>query len=103
MPILLKSLVATVFLMVGSLSWADCACLCADGKQITMCNTVEEAQANPNACVVGETNVCPTPTGEASTTAYDAPAEDATNCRDMSVWDNNAFSVIKACDVLPAT
>ena len=102
MQIVMKFLAASVLFLAGSLAWADCACFCADGKQTTMCNTVEEAQANTNVCFVSD-DICPTSSHEGSTTSYEAPAADATNCRDVSIWQGNTFQVVKACDVEEAS
>jgi hypothetical protein len=102
MQIVMKSLVASVLILMGSLSWADCACFCADGAQTTMCNTIEEAQANTNECFASQDIVCPTSTYEGSETSYEIPAADATNCRDVSIWKNNGFELVKACDVVAA-
>ena len=103
MRLVLKTLLASWLLVLGSYSWADCACFCADGKEMTMCSTIEEAQANTNKCFVGETSVCPTLTGDVSTSSYEAPGDDATNCRDVTVWESNTFTIVKACNVLPAS
>ncbi len=103
MQLLLKSFVASVLFILGSTAWADCACACADGNLTTMCTTIEEAQAGTNECSVSEVTICPTPTHEGSAWSYEAPAAGATNCRDVTVWENNSFTAVKACDVLGAS
>ena len=103
MTILMKTFSAGFLLLAASMTWADCACFCADGKQVTMCNTVEEAQANTNECFVSEDLICPTATHAAPGSSYEAPETDATNCRDISVWKGNTFEVVQACDVVEAS
>ena len=103
MQLLLKSFVASALFILGSASWADCACACANGNLTTMCTTIEEAQAGTNECSASEANICPTPTHEESAWSYEPPSTDATNCRDVMVWENNSFTVVKACDVLGAS
>lgn len=103
MQLVLKLLVTSALFILGSTAWADCACVCANGNLMTMCSTVEEAQADPTECAVSGGAICPTPNYGGSISSYDAPEDGATNCRDVMVWENNSFTVVKACDVVSAT
>ena len=105
MQLLLRSLLASFLLVLGSAVWADCACLCVDGSPKTLCTTVSEAQAEPNECPALAPNTCPADLENVSGGVHEAPEEGATNCRDVRIWDtaNDRFSNVKACDVLSAS
>lgn len=96
-----KAALAAGILSLSPLAAAECACFCADGELKTMCTTVAEAQANPAVCPVYAASSCPLSSAAAGSNRYDAPAEGATNCRDVQVWDSvrGRYVDVKACDV----
>lgn len=83
---------------------ADCACLCVDGNMKTLCSSVEEAQANPTLCDLSSPMACPSDFRGPEGATYDSPHDEATNCRDLRVYDpaRGDFVSVKACDVLNA-
>ena len=91
-----------VFLIAQPLM-ADCGCMCVDGVAKTLCQSVTEAQQNPNVCPPAHR--CPTvPDGALPPAApqyFDAPFENAHHCREVRVWDKNAdaYTGVKVCDV----
>ena len=108
MQLLLKSIATSLILILGSAAWAHddsanmCACFCVEGSLQTLCTDMEDAQDGPNECSESEATICPIPTGEASGWRYDAPEAGSTNCRDARVWQNDAFAIVKVCNVLGA-
>jgi len=86
--------------------FVDCGCLCVDGAATTVCQSVAEAQRQPNLCPPQLS--CPAvPAGGSGSgddehpIYYDAPSEDAHNCRDVRIWDESvaAYTGVKVCDV----
>ena len=73
-----------------------------DGSPKTLCTTVSEAQAEQNECPALSADACPADLENVTRGVHDAPEEDATNCRDVRVWDDagDRFSTVKACNVL---
>jgi hypothetical protein len=103
MPVFKSFCAAVVLCCLGGVAWAECACFCVEGQARTLCTTVTEAQQDPTLCRADQA-ACPAPDAAAAATGYEAPAEGATNCRDMQVWDpaQNDYVSVKACDVLSA-
>jgi hypothetical protein len=98
----LKYMLVAALMLIGSTAWSDCACFCVDGELMTMCTQAGEAQDNPNLCPLNGTASCPQ-TSESSTSAsYDAPSDDAVNCRDVRVYDaiRGEYVTAKACNVI---
>ena len=84
----------------SELQLAECGCLCVDGVAKTLCQSVEEARRQPNACPAGQR--CPAPpTEDASPGTYDPPVDGAHNCREVRIWDEAAadYTGVKVCDV----
>jgi hypothetical protein len=100
-------LVGVAFMCAGGVASANCACQCIEGVARTLCTTVAEAQANPNACGGGAQKVAcdvAPPSTEASL-RYEPPLG-ATDCRGARLWDPHTHSytvVAKVCDLAPAT
>lgn len=91
-------------MLFSSPAAAECACFCVNGDLQTMCTTVEEAQADPAMCSAYSHKQCPSEPGDRAGNNYEAPADGATNCRDIRVFDalRGVFNTVKACDVLDA-
>lgn len=87
--------------------WGQCGCLCVEGTPRTLCTSVLEAQAQPNACGLQlGGSWCPVDASgddEEATpiTRYSPPVEDAVNCREVRIWDDarNGYTSVKVCDV----
>ena len=79
----------------------DCGCLCVDGLPRTLCQSVAEAQLQPDMC--GADAHCPAPPPEdgGAPVYYDAPADQAHNCREVRIWDESAeaYTGVRICDV----
>ncbi len=90
-----------LWLLVAQPQFVDCGCLCVDGLARTLCQSVEEAQLQPNMCPAGF--VCPPPplADQEAPVYYDAPADHAHNCREVRIWDEaaGAYTGVKVCDV----
>ena len=93
-----------LWLFVAQPQFVDCGCLCVDGVGKTLCQSVAEAQQQPNMCP--QDLVCPVPTEElrkesGSPLYYDSPAEHAHSCREVRIWDDKAaaYTGVKVCDV----
>ena len=92
-----------LWLFVAQPHFVDCGCLCVDGMARTLCQSVAEAQRQPNMCPANLN--CPKPpAAEAAGEEplyYDAPAEHAHNCREVRIWDESvdAYTGVKVCDV----
>ena len=99
------SLVFSALMLFSANAAAECACFCVSGELKTMCTTVEEAQENPVLCSAYSRMDCPEEPGERPSASYEAPEEDATNCRDLRIFDalRGVFTSVKACDVLSAS
>ncbi len=87
---------------------ANCACQCIEGVARTLCTTLDEAQANPNACGAGEQNAGePRVACEVAPPSSDAvqryePPQGAVDCRGARLWDphSNSYAVVaKVCDL----
>ncbi|HTK98780.1 MAG TPA: hypothetical protein VL379_12180 [Pseudomonadales bacterium] len=94
---------AVVLACAGGASAANCACQCIEGVARTLCTTVAEAQANPNACGVGEQRVaCEiAPPSSVPVQRYEPP-EGAVDCRGARLWDprSNSYAVVaKVCNL----
>ena len=98
----LKYLLVAALMMIGSSAWSDCACFCVDGELVTMCTEVGEAQDNPNLCPSSGSASCPQETGSGASASYEAPSNDATNCRNVRVYDaiRGEYVTAKACNVI---
>jgi hypothetical protein len=83
---------------------AECECFCVNGALQTLCTTVEEAQSNVNRCAGRAPSSCPVDLDAPTAEQYPAPADDATNCRDVQVYDAGAgqHTAVKVCDVVPS-
>ncbi len=91
--------------------WGQCGCLCMEGTPRTLCTSVLEAQAQPDACGLKLSGSwCPVDVPldapfdaeEATPTArFSPPFEDAVNCREVRIWDDaqNGYTAVKVCDV----
>jgi hypothetical protein len=82
---------------------ANCACQCIEGVARTLCTTVDEAQANPNACGGGDQKVaCEiAPPSTEAVQRYEPP-HGAVDCRGARLWDphSNSYTVVaKVCDL----
>lgn len=85
---------------------ANCACQCIEGVARTLCSTLEEAQANPNACggadAGGPRVACEiAPPSNEAVQRY-APPHGAVDCRGARLWDphSNSYAVTaKVCDL----
>jgi len=77
--------------------------MCVDGVAKTLCQSVAEAQQNPNVCPPALR--CPAAPQDASPPVdrqyFDAPVEHAHHCREVRVWDKGAeaYAGVKVCDV----
>lgn len=91
-----------IIIASGSSAWAECGCFCVGGDPRTLCTTVGEAQADPHLCPLAMSNSCPTHIDPAVARTYSAPESEATNCRDVDVYDpvRGAYMTARACDVL---
>jgi hypothetical protein len=92
-------------MMFSASASAECACFCVNGDLQTLCTTVDEAQDEPTLCSAYSQKLCPSEPGESASASYNAPAEGATNCRDIRVFDalSGVFKTVKACDVLSSS
>ncbi len=88
-------------LMVAPSAEASCACVCMEGKQVTACTTIDEAQSGINACAAVAPMSCPV--AEAiQADSYAAPDARANDCRDREVFDpvsGRRIKLAKVCDV----
>ncbi len=80
----------------------ECGCLCVEGVPRTLCQSVAEAQRQANICPPDFS--CPAVQPADKTQApiyYDAPTDNAHNCRDVRIWDESvaAYTGVKVCDV----
>ena len=98
----LKYLLVAALMLIGSSAWCECACFCVDGELVTMCTNVGEAQDNPNLCPSSGSASCPQETGSSDSASYEAPSSDATNCRNVRVYDaiRGEYVTAKACNVI---
>jgi|GEM_PF-4129080 len=101
----MSAILLSTTMLFSTQASAECACFCVNGELQTMCSTVEEAQGNPTLCGNYPRESCPTETSSPDSASYDEPAEGATNCRDIRVFDSlhGGFTSVKACDVLDAS
>ncbi|MCZ6658109.1 MAG: hypothetical protein O7C67_12495 [Gammaproteobacteria bacterium] len=94
---------SSLWLLVELLTvWGQCGCLCIDGTPRTLCTSVTEAQAEPNACGLRSAVLCPVDAeDDAPTIRYASPVEGALNCREVRIWDDaqNGYTAVKVCDV----
>ena len=102
----LRSLKYGLVLVIGTLfsmsAWSDCACFCVNGELTTMCTDVHEAQNRPDLCPSDSSASCLPEAGEGTAASYEPPNSDATNCRDVRVYDaiRGEYVTAKACDVI---
>jgi hypothetical protein len=96
-------LVATSIVGAGSVT-GSCSCQCVEGVPHTLCNTVDEARANPYACGAGPARVnCPIPPApDHAPLQYPAPAG-AGNCHSVRLWDPHSTQYSVAAKVCEAT
>ncbi|MFU8815755.1 MAG: hypothetical protein ACNA7W_10445 [Pseudomonadales bacterium] len=82
---------------------AQCGCFCVDGAPVTLCASVDAAQANVDACGARASERCPVSFDVPARQVYPSPVEGATNCRDVYVHDAEAgaHAARKVCDVEP--
>ncbi len=80
-----------------------CECACVEGRALTLCDSLDQAQENPHQCA----NSLQCPSFEASQPdslrlLLDPPQDGAVNCRQVQVWDTLAesYRVKRICDVL---
>jgi hypothetical protein len=97
----LKYMFLAMLMMIGSSAWSDCACFCVSGELQTMCTTVDGAQDSPVLCPTMGSS-CPPVADGGSSTAYEAPEQEAVNCRDVKVYDaiRGEYVTAKACNVI---
>lgn len=91
-----------LLLFVAQPQFVDCGCLCMDGVGRTLCESVEEAQRQPNVCPRDVSCPVPPPSDEAGLPQYyDAPTDHARNCREVRIWDEavQMYTTVKVCDV----
>lgn len=87
--------------------WGQCGCMCVEGAHRTLCTSVLEAQAEPDACGLQlSRSLCPVDVpvdaeGATPLTRYPPPVENAVNCREVRIWDDaqNGYTSVKVCDV----
>ena len=98
----LKYVFLAGLLFAGSTAWSDCACFCVEGELQTLCTTVDEAQDRPTLCPTADSATCPQDSGAASASTYDAPDDEAINCRSVRVYDaiRGAYVNARACNVI---
>lgn len=111
----LSWLTGVAFACASGIASASCACQCFEGVARTLCTTLDEAQANPSACGLGQQVgeqlaeqlgaqkvACETaPPVTESIQRYEPP-QGAVDCRDARLWDprSNSYAVIaKVCDI----
>lgn len=108
---------AAALACVAGASWANCACQCVEGVARTLCTTLDEARANPNACGTGELVAGDRGVGEqvgeqkvaceiappsAEPVQRYEPPQGAVDCRGARLWDphSNSYAVVaKVCDL----
>ena len=99
----MKVLVPAILFVFGLSANANCVCMCIDGAARTVCSEIDEAQANPSACL--SAYQCPQVTDVPTGDSYVAPVEGAVHCRDAFAWNNNTKEYgtpLKVCDVVEA-
>lgn len=83
--------------------FAQCQCLCLEGQVTSVCGTVDEARVQALACP--EDIACPSymPGPQSEREYYDAPHEDAHNCRQSHLWmpEHDAYRGVRICNVQP--
>jgi len=96
-------LAATSVAGSGSVT-ASCSCQCVDGVPHTLCNSIEEARANPYACGSGPARIaCPlSPAPDGAPSQYPAPAG-AGNCHSVRLWDPRSMEYSVTAKVCEAT
>jgi hypothetical protein len=98
-------LVGLAFVCVGGVASANCACQCIEGVARTLCTTVDEAKANPNACGgVARKVACDVAPPSADAPQRYEPPQGATDCRGARLWDphTHAYTMVaKVCDLAP--
>lgn len=95
------SLFTLIAVLVAQPYLVDCGCFCMDGVPKTLCLSVDEAMAKPYVCPPQMS--CPLPQPESvGPRYYDAPADNAVNCREVRVWDAAlaAYRSVRVCDVV---
>jgi hypothetical protein len=82
---------------------ASCSCQCVEGVAHTLCNSLDEARADPYACGTGPARiVCPlAPAPPQPPLQYPAP-EGAGNCRSARLWDPGSAQYSVAAKVCEA-
>lgn len=97
-----KYIIAALLMLVGSSAWSDCACFCVEGELTTMCTEIGQAQDSPNLCPISDSASCPQDNGAGTSASYEAPDEDAANCRNVRVYDaiRSEYVTAKACNVI---
>jgi hypothetical protein len=98
----LKYMLVAALMMIGSSAWSDCACFCVDGELTTMCTQAGEAQDSPNLCPNNGSASCPQAPEAGASASYEAPSDDAVNCRSVRVYDaiRGEYVTAKACNVI---
>lgn len=81
---------------------AECACVCLEGSERTVCDDQSEASARRNMCVDGTWQTdCPSTVGEIDTTIEISTPSDTANCVRARVWDPlaEAYREVNVCDL----
>lgn len=98
---------AILFVITSLILWtpsaqAECACVCLEGNERTVCDEQSEASAHQNMCVDGAWQTdCPSTVGEIDPTIEISTPSDTVNCVRARVWDPlaEAYREVNVCDL----
>lgn len=97
---------ATLSAVSATPATASCSCQCVEGVPHTLCNSLEEARANPYACGAGLSRIaCPLPPPPNEAPLQYSPPAGAGNCHSARLWDPSSaqYSVVaKVCEAAAA-
>lgn len=86
---------------------AACACVCLEGVELTLCNDMAEAAANPNQCLDRTMQAqCPAPSGTIDTAVDQTAPEGTTDCHRARFFDpatGGYTTIVNVCGLLSAT
>lgn len=90
--------------LLPAAGFADCSCLCVDGKLQAVCTESGEVAGNRGICQVRAAETCPTPPDVGELETYQAPEEGVENCRQAQVYDaaSGDYLTARVCDVKAA-